>query len=269
MITRVAVLRRWAGSRSARRIAAACAALAIAGFATGSPPANATAGDAGVATVSPDVVLQAYEQAIGGRAAWKPLRSLRITLELTVKGLGIQGAAEVLVKPPAKMIATMDIPGIGKLRTASNGKQQWSEDPINGLRVLTGAEAEQVRIESAWNAELNLRSLYARINPHRADAQGHACLELVPRTAKPVVRCFDSATHLLISETGSQMSPQGETPLTRRFRDYRGIDGAPGVLVPWVTELEAGPMTIELKIKRIVPNTAIPDAEFALPKKPR
>jgi hypothetical protein len=52
----------------------------------------------------------------------------------------------------------------------------------------------------------------------------------------------------------------------RKFGDWRGVDGAPGLLVPWSTELSTGPMTIELVVKSVTPNAAIADGVFALPK---
>jgi hypothetical protein len=217
-------------------------------------------------TDAPEALIDAYERAIGGAAAWGKLKSIKVALDLKVKGLGMQGSAEILQKPPAKMLTTMEIPGIGKLRTGSSGKQAWADDPINGLRVLAGTEAEQARLESTWNAEVNLRKLYPTIRAHAPDADGHPCVELVPRGAPAVVRCFDATTHLPVTETGVQSSPQGQTPYVRKFRDWRPIDGASAALIPWTTELSAGPMTIELVVRAVTPNAPIADAAFAPPK---
>ena len=63
----------------------------------------------------------------------------------------------------------MTLPGIGTMKSGSTGVGKagvrWSEDPINGLRILKGAEDEQARMEATWNAELQLKQLFKTREP--------------------------------------------------------------------------------------------------------
>src|SRR5882724_9563991 len=85
--------------------------------------------------------------AMGSEAAWKAHKTLRLKLEMTFQGMGISGTGERFATKDDKALTVTDLPGMGTIREGSNGKICWAQDPINGLRELGGAEAEQARLE--------------------------------------------------------------------------------------------------------------------------
>jgi hypothetical protein len=80
------------------------------------------------------------------------------------------GEGHALHQPPKKPAsraverssAARKCPAWERLRRGSDGHTAWAEDPINGLRVLKDAEAEDVRIAATWNSEWRLGEVYAK-----------------------------------------------------------------------------------------------------------
>lgn len=226
-------------------------------------------GPAAAADRTPDQILADYDKAVGGAAARKKHKNLRIVSTLTVKGAGITGTKELRATSAGKVLDQMTITGIGGFRQGSTGKIRWAEDPINGLRVLKGIEDAQAQLDTTWNADIRLRDLHRKIEPVAPpageDATKIECLDLTPKnpllTHKTTV-CFDRSTHLRVFQAGRQMAPQGETPYTARFRNWQDVGG---VKIPHAEELTAGPMTIATQITKVEFNVKLSDSLFRVP----
>ena len=111
-----------------------------------------------------EVILADIARALGSDAAWKAHKKVRMKLEMSFQGMVINGAGERFATNKDKaLVVTPDLPGMGTIKEGSNGKVFWSQDPINGTRALSGAEADQAWLESVWNAELRANELYKAI----------------------------------------------------------------------------------------------------------
>jgi hypothetical protein len=102
-------------------------------------------------------------KAIGTPDAWRAHKTAHLTMTMSFQALGITGTVERFATSGDKALVVTQIPGVGIVREGSNGKVLWSQDPINGLRILEGAEAEQARAESIWNPELRVNDLYLKV----------------------------------------------------------------------------------------------------------
>jgi hypothetical protein len=154
------------------------------------------------------------------------------------------------------------------IKQGSTGRVRWSEDPINGLRVLKGAEEEQARIDGTWNADVKLDKLYKTIRPAALPDGAPKddpleCLELVPAKGLPAVACFDTRTHLRAFQQGKQSTPQGEVPYSARLSDWREVEG---VKLPFREETTAGPMTVEAKLAEVKFDQKLAPSLFQMPR---
>jgi hypothetical protein len=209
-------------------------------------------------------ILADHAAALGGEAPWKGKRSLKRLQDVSVVAQGISGSSEEVLTSKGQSLALLTIPGVGLLRIGNDGKRCWSHDPINGLRVLVGVEAEQARLQNTWKADLRLGELYKSIKVvPAAGAPGEECLELTPAEGKPSVQCFDATTHLPTTIRGIAASPQGESPFVARVSDWRDVGG---MKVPHRQELVSGPATIVFTLKSLTWNVPTPARLFALPK---
>jgi hypothetical protein len=235
------------------------------------PRTGAAAPDAGrpapASDRSPQAILADYAKAVGAGAIAKR-KNLRLRRELTLKAMGVNGKEERWAAAGDKMLVVMTINGIGTVKQGSTGTVRWSQDPINGLRVLSGAEGEMARIESAWNADQRLAELFTKLRtvpPPEAAPKGKPleCVELTPREGSPIAMCFDAGTHLRVFQAGKQASPQGEVPYTARQSEWVTIDG---VKFPGVEELNAGPASMELRLIDLVFDQKVAPNLFQMPK---
>jgi hypothetical protein len=246
-------------------------ALCLAFFLAGGLRPPARAADAGVAPATPRPVksiLADYTRAIGGARALGKHKNVYLKREIAVKGMGVGGTEERWATASGQVLSVTTLPGIGVIKQGSTGRVRWSEDPINGLRILEGAEEEQARIEGTWNADVKLDKLYKTIRPapppkEAPQDQALECVELVPALGKPAIACFDAGTHLRAYQQGKQATPQGEIPYSARLSDWRDVEG---VKLPFREETTAGPMTVEARLAEVKFDQKMAPSLFKLPK---
>jgi hypothetical protein len=239
----------------------------VAAIDAGAPPAR-------VVTAGPQRdakhILADYARAIGDEKVWQKHKSMRVKREVSVKAMNFTSVEETHLTRAGKVISTSSMPGMGTFRRGYDGHTAWGDDPIFGLRVLHGAEADEVRIAATWNSEWRLGEVYAPVRavPPPADAPAGEpleCVELGKPQSKPSVACFDAKTHLRVWEKGVQASQAGDAPYVTRYSDWVKVDG---VLVWHREDVTVGPVTMTGHIVEIVFDEPAPAKLFALPKKP-
>lgn len=229
------------------------------------------AGAAGAAKLPPprsaDDVLRDNARALGGAEAMSKHRSLHTKMAITFQGLGITGTAEHYAASGDRALTVTVIPNLASTREGTDGHTAWSQDPINGLRLLSEAEAEQARIEGAWNAELRAKELYATVEVKNEPGEGGApyfeCLVLTPKAAPAMTECFDPRTHLLVRQRGIRSSPQGNTPFLAHVRDWRAVGD---LKMPFVTDMQVGPLSFVGTITSAELDVPVDPSLFAVPK---
>lgn len=214
-------------------------------------------------------ILADYARAIGDENAWRKHRSVRVKRAVSVKTMNFESDEETRLLRSGKLYSVSSAPSLGVSRNGYDGKIAWGQDPFFGLRVLRGAEAEDVRIAATWNLEWRLGEVYPRVKavppPEGAPAPASLeCVELGKAEGKPTVVCFDRATHLRAWEKGVRASPAGEVPYVTRYSDWRTVDG---VRVWFREDVTVGPVTMECRIVAVVFDEPVPVRLFALPKK--
>jgi hypothetical protein len=182
-------------------------------------------------------------------------------MTVTLAGMAMGGPADHYQTRDDKAVTVSTFPGVGLMREGSNGKIFWKQDPFNGARVLDGAEAEQARIEDAWNLEMEARSIFADIEAAESPP-GLECLTLTPKAGPPFLVCYDGRTHLQVSLEGTSASPQGDVPFRTTVSDWRSLGG---VKMPYLSETHAGPATIVSTINEVAFDVPVDDKMFELP----
>lgn len=210
-----------------------------------------------------DQIVGDFVTASGGVTPWKKHRSLAVSMAISVRGLGLSGTATALWTAKGQYLETGDLPNMLTMKRGSDGKRFWSQDPIDGLRWLQGAEAEQAQIAGAWMGYLRLQDHSTAAKIVAAPDAKLECIEVTYKLSTTTTYCFDKVSHLLSLETGKKASPQGETPYTTRASDYRD---AGGVMLPYTQETTAGPATFVVNVQSVAWDVPTPPALFKLPK---
>ena len=205
-------------------------------------------------------------KAMGEPDAWNAHKTAHLSMTMSFQAVGITGTAERFATSKDQVLVVTKIPGVGEVREGSNGKVFWSQDPINGLRLLDGAEAEQARSESVWNPELRVNDLYRKVdsmNEAGPDGKPLECVVLTPKVGPSVTRCYDPATHLQVLEKGVRPTPQGDTPYTSTVSDWRV---AGGLKSPFALETTAGPITFSARVANVTFDEPMDDKQFEPPQ---
>lgn len=234
-----------------------------------SAPVGATPDAGPAATAAPpprsaDAIIADAVQATGGDAPWKSHRSMETTTIIEYAKMGITGTRIQTITSRNKSLATTNIPNVGEVREGTNGRVIWSEDPVNGLRLLSGAEAAQFKLESTWNLERNIKKLFGNIAV-KADTEGGRaleCLELTPSIGQPLTTCYDAENHLQVSQKGIAATPQGDVPFTSRIKSWKEFGG---IKLPELVEMTTGPIEFAARLTNVAFDKPVDDKRFEVP----
>jgi hypothetical protein len=204
-------------------------------------------------------------KATGGVAAWDAHKNAHFKIETVFQGMGMGGTGDRYATRDDKSMSVTEMTGLGTIREGSNGKVFWSQDPVQGLRLLEGAEAEQARVEACWNPELRAAELFQKLEVATEPGPGGKPLECViatPKLGAPIHNCYDPATHLQVLQTGIRATPQGDVPFRAVMRDWREVGG---IKIAFEAESQVGPLTLVVRIKNVTFDEALDDKIFEPP----
>ena len=249
-----------------------CAAAVLAGLAT----AAAWTGGPNLAAAQEQKLPKAEEildksvDALGGKAAFEKLRNrvtkARIETQIPGRPQSQSAALTMYQEAPNKCYEVVELEGIGKVETATDGVTYWENSPVQGARVLEGEEKAQQQRATLFNPELRWRELYQKVECVAVeDVAGVPCYKLVltPAEGKPETVWYDRKTYLPAKGEAVLATSMGALPVQQTFADYRKVDG---ILVRHkLTQTTAGVEQV-ITVESIRHNVDIPPDRFALPE---
>jgi zinc protease len=200
-------------------------------------------------------VLDRYAEAIGGREKAMSFQSRRLVYQVSSGGMTID--MEAVQRRPNLGTAVMRT-GMGEIRSGFDGQVAWVISPM-GPQILEGAQAEEVRIRSAFDADVLFDAYDTIETTERAEYGGKACwkVRMVSGAGMESSRCFDVETGLLVAlET-----TQNGMPVTAVYDEYREFDG-----LKYPSRFTSSAMGQEAVTTLVsVDHSNVPASEFALP----
>jgi len=203
----------------------------------------------------------------GGREAWAKLQTIVMTGTVEIPTFNVTGKIEIFAKRPNKTLQITNVmDGQFVQKKAFDGQAGWKSDPQNGLKVLTGPELEQTRLEAVFDTDVRLKELYPDMKvTGRAkvgDRGAYTALAHEPGE-KTVTMYFDAQTGLRIAEDALGPDETGNVVKTNIFiEDYRS---AGGIQVPYRIRIVTPTVSVTIKIDDVQLNATVGDAKFAMP----
>jgi zinc protease len=200
-------------------------------------------------------VIDRYVQAIGGRDKVLSIQSRRLTYEISAAGqtIGMVG----LQRRPNLGVVTMTT-GMGEVRSGFDGQNGWVISPM-GPQLMDGAALEEVRIRSAFDADMLFDVFQTVETTERAEYAGKACwkVRMVTAAGTEAFRCFDVNSGLLVAlET-----TQNGMPVTAIYDEFREFDG-----LKYPSRFTSAAMGQEAVTTLVnVEHVDIPASQFVLP----
>jgi outer membrane lipoprotein-sorting protein len=209
-------------------------------------------------------IVDAYVNAIGGTQAIARAQHRHMLGEMSMPAAGMTMTMEIWQSRPNKMVMVMDIPGMGEMKSGYDGTTAWSVNPMQGPRILEGAELEQTLRQSDFDANLRFDHLFPTMETvERTELAGRPCyrVRMVATNGDESFGCFDTETKLLLGMTSRNESEMGVIESTTLFHDYRDFAG---LKMPARTTISVMGQEMVMIIKELDTNP-VPASQFALP----
>lgn len=235
----------------------------------GTPAAGEGGGEGGAADADaplPDAaeLLEKSVVASGGRDAFGKIESFHFTGTVSAPKLGITGAVETWWKS-GDFYMVQTIEGIGTNRSGKQGDVIWTEEPINGLRKLSGQEAEQHSWASSLSPAADWKKYFAEAKTvAKRDHEGKPAYDvtLTSKSGAELTLIVDAESHLLVGQAFKVVNPMGQTPVTMVLQDYRDVEG---VKIPFKQMSDLGVLQLSQEITNVEINVDVDATKFAMP----
>jgi zinc protease len=240
-------------------------AFAQAPATTTQAPATAPAVSSPAAALpSADQILDKYIAAIGGEAAWHKLNSRLSKGTIEIPAMSLSGTVEVHDKAPGSSLAVVSLGG-ATFQRGCDGTTAWSDDPQNGLRTLSGAEAEDSKRQADFYHQINMRKYYSNWKVTGTEKIGDHDAYVVEATslAGDVDKMyFDTQSGLMLRAITTLHTAQGAAVIQSELSDYRDTDG---IKLPFSVHQSSAQTEYTITFSEVHHNVDLSDGQFAKP----
>ncbi|MGD1097441.1 MAG: hypothetical protein ABSB35_36325, partial [Bryobacteraceae bacterium] len=212
-----------------------------------------------------ETVLDHYIEVTGGKEAYLQRKTEVSTGSFEIPAQGIKGTLTRYDADPDKSYAVVEIEGVGKIESGTGDGLAWERSLISGPRVLSGEEKAQALRENTFNAELNWRKIYSKVETTGVETvDGEECYKLVltPKEGRPETTYYQKSTGLAVKMNTTLVSTMGELPVEATMGDYREFGGV--LVATRITQKAAG-TEVTRTIQTMKVNEEIPAGRFDLP----
>ena len=246
-------------------LAMSFAAFAQAPATTTQAPATAPAVSSPAAALpSADKILDKYVAAIGGEAAWHKLNSRVSKGTIEIPAMSLSGTVEVHDKAPGSSLAVVSLGG-ATFQRGCDGTTAWADDPQNGLRTLSGAEAEDSKRQADFYHQINMRKYYSSWKVTGTEKIGDHDVYVVEATslAGDVDKMyFDTQSGLMLRAITTLHTAQGAAVIQSELSDYRDTDG---IKLPFSVHQSSAQTEYTITFSEVHHNVDLSDGQFAKP----
>lgn len=162
--------------------------------------------------------------AVTGGQAMMNAKSVVTKGGMSMPAAGINGTVEMTQAGSNQMQMVTNIPGMGEVQAGYDGTIAWAADPMQGPRLLSGKELDQVRDEADRRALVRDAQLFSSMSTI-ADTtmNGERCYEvkLEWKSGRETFDCYSAATGYLVASRSVQTTSMGAVPVISLFNDYK------------------------------------------------
>lgn len=216
-----------------------------------------------------ETLLDHYVDVTGGRAAYEKRTTEYMSGTVEIPASGVNGKVEMWGAAPGSRVEMMDIDGVGRIETGTDGTIGWENSAIMGPRLQSGAELRYHLRDAIFNEPLHWREMYKKVETVGVEAvDGVPCYKvtMTPVEGKPETWYFDQKTDLVLKMLRTSVTSMGEVNGEYLMKNYKDSDG---VLMPTMMIQKAAGQEIRVKFDTITPNAKIPPDRFVPPAEVR
>ena len=241
----------------------------VAGFTLKQPGAESVFSRAAEfkATMTVDELMGKVVEAMGGEAALRKHKTLRIVADADLLHQGVSGEALIFARAPNSYAQDVTLTALGKkigtFHEFFDGAQGGEEGSFIPFDPKTGKELDEMRNGSDFYAPLNWRTLFktAEIKKmSKVDGEETYVVVLTPEKGSAVTQYISAKTYLPLRVDTVATSDTISMPVTETYSDYRSVDG---VMIPFrrVSNSQAMGDTV-LRIREATFDVPVPEEAF-------
>ncbi len=210
------------------------------------------------ASITVKSVIDKYVAAIGGKENLEKIKDKTMSLKGSVQGMELK--LDISQKAPNKYLSLLDA-GMMKQKTVfdgTNGKMS----AMGNEKILEGDDLLQVKLEGTLNLFLNYEA--NGITPkltgvEKVEGKDAYALSLTLPNGKVWMEYYDKESGLLVKESKTLETPQGNFTQSTVLKDYKEVNG---VKFPFKLIQSVGPQVMEFEVISVKTNTNISDDVF-------
>lgn len=215
---------------------------------------------------SAESILDRYIEVSGGKTAYANLKNLTLNGKIEIPDAGLSGTLTTISADPDLSRTTVEFPGAGKFETGAGAGRAWQLNPVQGARLLEGAELKRTLRLYSFNTAFNWRDVYSKVATEaEEEVAGKPCYRLL-LTAKdgeaPDTAWYEKQSGLVVKTRLTLPTGQGEVTMESELGDYRD---AGGVKIPFSISQKAGPQLVKVTVAGARTNSELPAGIFELP----
>lgn len=234
---------------------------------------SGAAAEAGEATPEPagptlpaaEELIEAHVAAAGGREAIEKIDTLYLESKVDTGGQNIEVKTRMWWKG-GQFYIEEDIPGYGKGFSGFDGEVAWTEDPINGRRILDGIEREQLIRGGSVFELARWKEFYAKADTvAERDEDGRKLydVKLESKEGDEVLVSFDAESKLLSQMSMTQQAPTGPMKFRVALSDYRDVGGCK---FAYQQDLKISFATVTQRYDKVEVGAEVDETKFAYPE---
>jgi len=204
-------------------------------------------------------------QAAGTKESLASVENLKVRSVMRIPAAGIEGEINVQFQSPNLLLVSQSVPGIGAGTVGFDGQTAWSSDNMVGPRIIEGKEREEFLMDSQIDSDVEFAHWYPEMKTiGLVEFNGVPAyqVEATTRFDRTDTKYFDPESGLLLGEAYAVESPLGPMTMVLKFNDWTEMEG---ILLPRLTQIDTGPITMETEIIAIEKNQVLAEGLFALP----
>jgi hypothetical protein len=214
------------------------------------------------------IVLAKFRAAMGSKA-WLAAKGATTTGIFEMPAAGLKANFELVQSAPNKMRLAVNIPGMGAIENGFDGTTGWASDPMQGPRVLSGRELDQIRDEADLRAGARDASLISEaLTVADTTINGERCnmVKLTWKSGRVTHDCYSATTGLTVATRTEQQTSMGTVVVTSYISDWKKFGDVmiPTRLVQRIMGQEQIMTISDVKFGRPANDVAAPDAIKAL-----
>jgi hypothetical protein len=173
---------------------------------------------------SAEDILERYRKAIGGKEAFRKIRSQHAVGTMAAPAQQMEGKLNVYGARPNKLLTVMTMKGAGDISTGFDGKVAWMKTSLTGPMLLEGKMREQIATEADFDRPLHDPKDFKSMKVVGTEEfNGEECykMQLVHRTGSDSIEFFSVKTGLQRGSISKQETPFGAVAATTFITDYK------------------------------------------------